>query len=119
MITLKIFLSLIVTVAFLILAFSSKYVYFKKLVLFFFYLLAIFFVISPESADVLSTFLGIKSSGSILILYISVGMLFLFFANLYMHNKKAEHKFTLLIRELAIRDAYKTGNNKKDDKANS
>lgn len=106
MIFIKLFLLVIVTLAFVIFAFSSKLGTLKKLVIIGGYAAVAFFILFPAYADRIAHLFSIKS-GTDLIVYIVLALIVLMVMILYVGQNKNSRMITKVIREIAKENAKK------------
>ncbi len=97
---------LILSIVFLLLALSSRFRTYQRLIIVAFYILLSFLIIFPQKADKIAAFFGI-GRGVDLIIYLSIAILSLIVAILYAKVKMNERALTKIIRTLAIMQAKK------------
>jgi len=102
----KIFLLVILTLGFLIFAFSIKLKNFQRMVVILGYLSLFVFIINPSLSDKVAHFFGI-GLGSSLITYIAIGVLSLVNVILFVDTKINKDAITKIVRDKAIKDAKK------------
>jgi hypothetical protein len=100
----KIVLLLIVALAFITIALANKYKTFNKVLIIFFFSVAAYFILFPQSSDNIAQLFGIEK-GANLALYLSVSILFLFVGSLYAKVKRQDRTITKIIRKRAL-DTY-------------
>ncbi len=101
MIFIKIFLILVLSVVFLLMALSSRYRTYQRLTVIFFYLFLAYLILFPKVADKIASFFGI-GRGVDLIIYLSIAILSLIVAVLYAKVKLNERAITKIVRDIAI-----------------
>ncbi len=101
MILVKIILLVILSLAFIIMAFMNKYKVLNKVLILFFFIIAVIFIIFPQQSDIVASVLGI-STGANLAVYLSVSILFLVVSSLYAKQKRQERMITRLVRKRAL-----------------
>lgn len=106
MIIVKIVLLLILSTAFIIVAFTNKYKILNKVLILFFFVITIIFVIFPQKSDIVASILGI-STGANLAIYLSVSILFLVVSSLYAKQKRQDRIITKIVRKRALDSAIK------------
>jgi len=106
MIFIKIFLLLLLTLGFIIFAFSMKLKNFQRLMVIIGYLTLFIFILNPALSDKVANFFGIDFGAS-LITYIAIGVLSLVNVILFVDTKINKDAITKIIREGAIKDARK------------
>jgi len=106
MIMIKIFLILVLTIAFVIFSFSSKLKIIQILSVIIGYLIIFLFIADPQYSDKVAHIFSIKS-GTDLVLYIVMSLTSLVNIVLYVGLKNDNKIITKIIREGAKRDAKK------------
>jgi hypothetical protein len=106
MIFIKFLLILILTIAFIIFAFSYKLRIFQKLSVISGYLLVFFFILYPQYSDTIAHLFSIKS-GTDLIIYIVVALSVLVNIVLYVGQNNTNRIITKIVRENAKEHAKK------------
>lgn len=101
MILVKIILLVILSLAFIIMAFTNKYKVLNKVLILFFFVITAIFIIFPQQSDIVASILGI-STGANLAVYLSVSILFLVVSSLYAKQKRQERMITRLVRKRAL-----------------
>tara|TARA_B100001063_G_scaffold198983_1_gene191683 strand:+ start:1533 stop:1862 length:330 start_codon:yes stop_codon:yes gene_type:complete len=107
MIIVKILLLALVAISFTIIASMNKYKILNKIIIVFFFFLSAYFIVFPTQSDVIASLLDIKS-GSNLVIYISVSLLFLFVVSLFSKVKRQDRVNTKLIRLRTLDNCVKT-----------
>jgi len=107
MIIVKILLLALVAISFTIIASMNKYKILNKIIILFFFFLSAYFIVFPTQSDVIANVLDIKS-GSNLVVYLSVGLLFLFVVSLFSKVKRQDRVNTKLIRLRSLDNCVKT-----------
>lgn len=106
MIFIKIFLIFILTLGFILFAFSSRWKIFQKLSILTGYFTILFFIIFPEIADKIAHIFSIKS-GTDLMVYITLALMSLISIVLYIKVKNNGKILTKIIRNEACKNARK------------
>ncbi|MDX1807960.1 MAG: DUF2304 family protein [Sulfurospirillaceae bacterium] len=106
MMIIKIFLILILTIAFVVFSFSTRLKVIQKLSVITGYCVIFLFVINPQYSDQVAQIFSIKS-GTDLVLYIVMSITSLINIVLYVGQKSNNRIITKIIREDAKRDAKK------------
>jgi hypothetical protein len=106
MIFLKVFLLLILTVAFVIFAFSMRLKSFQKLGVIGGYFILFVFIANPEYADIVATWFSIKN-GTDLVIYVVISITSLINIVLYVGQRNDNSMITTIIREGAKQNAKK------------
>ncbi len=101
MIFIKFFLIAILSVIFLLLALSSRFRTYQRIVVIFFYFFLAFLILFPKTADKVAALFGI-GRGVDLIIYLSIAVLSLIVAILYAKVKMNERAITKIVRDIAI-----------------
>ena len=104
MILFKIFLLLVLTVGFIIFAFSMRLRTFQKLVVITAYLILVIFIVFPEYADAIAHLFSIES-GTNLVIYIFIAVTTLIDIVLHVAERNDHIMITTMIREDAKRNA--------------
>ncbi len=104
MIFVKIFLIAVLSIVFLLVAFSSRYRTYQRMSVIFFYLFLAYLILFPKVADKVAQFFGI-GRGVDLIIYLAIAILSLIVAVLYAKVKMDERAITKIVREIAIIEA--------------
>ncbi|WP_456488417.1 DUF2304 family protein [Caminibacter pacificus] len=106
MILIKTVLIAILSIAFVLFAFSNKQKHFQKIVVFLGYFVLFVFIIKPKWSDTVANFFGIET-GAALIVYLSIALLSLISVIIYVNQKKQNEAITKIVREMGIKDAKK------------
>jgi len=106
MIIIKIFLILLLTIAFVIFSFSSKLKVIQKISVIVGYCVIFLFIADPQYSDKIAHIFSIKS-GTDLVLYIVMSITGLINIILYVGQKNNNRMITKIIREDAKRNAKK------------
>jgi hypothetical protein len=106
MIFVKILLILVLTISFLVFAFSLKLKNFQMLGVIFGYVTLFTFIIDPSLSDKVAHLLGI-GTGASLITYITIGLLSLIAIILFVDTKTNNDAITKIVRKIGIDDAKK------------
>ncbi len=104
MIFIKIFLIVVLSVVFLLVAFSSRFRTYQRMSVIFFYIFLAYLILFPKVADKVAHFFGI-GRGVDLIIYLAIAILSLIVAVLYAKVKMDERAITKIVREIAIIEA--------------
>ncbi len=104
MIFIKIFLIAVLSIVFLLMAFSSRYRTYQRITVIFFYLFLAYLILFPDVADKVAGFFGI-GRGADLIIYLAIAILSLIVAVLYAKVKINERAITKIVRDIAIMKA--------------
>ena len=104
MIFIKIFLISVLTLSFILFAFSSKWKIIQKLSILLGYFIILFFIIFPSAADKIAHLFSIKS-GTDLIVYITLALVNLISIILYIKVKNHNKILTKIIRDEACKNA--------------
>ena len=104
MIFVKIFLIAVLSIVFLLVAFSSRYRTYQRMSVIFFYLFLAYLILFPKVADKVAQFFGI-GRGVDLIIYLAIAILSLIVAVLYAKVKMDERAITKIVQEIAIIEA--------------
>jgi len=106
MIIVKLLLILILTLSFLVFAFSLKLKNFQILGVILGYLLLFLFIINPSLSDKVAHYFGI-GTGASLITYVSIGVLSLVSVIIFIDTKTNHDAITKIVRKIGIDDAKK------------
>jgi len=106
MIVIKIFLILVLTIAFIIFSFSSRLKVIQKLSVIIGYCVLFLFIANPQYSDKVAHIFSIKS-GTDLVLYIVMSITSLINIVLYVGQKNTNRIITKIIRESSKRHAKK------------
>jgi len=106
MIVIKLFLILVLSIIFIVFAFSSKLKVVQKLSVVIGYFVLFLFIVYPEYSDEVAKLFSI-GSGKDLVLYITVSLTSLMNVILYVGVKNNNRAITKIIREEAKKDAKK------------
>lgn len=106
MIFIKIFLIFMLTLSFVLFAFSSKWKIFQKLSILTGYFTTLFFIIFPKVADKIAHIFSIKS-GTDLMVYITLALMSLISIIIYIKVKNNGKILTKIIRNEACKNARK------------
>ena len=106
MVVLKLFLILVLTIGFIIFAFSSKLKTVQKMSVIVGYFILFLFILYPQYSDEVAQLFGI-GTGKDLIMYISISLMSLMSIVLYVGVKNNDGAITKLIREDAKKSAKK------------
>ena len=107
MIFIKILLLLMIAIAFTIIASMNKYKILNKLIILLFFFISAYFIVFPKQSDIVANLLDIKS-GSNLVVYISITLIFLFVVSLFSKVKRQDRVNTRLIRLRTLDNCVKT-----------
>lgn len=114
MIVIKIVLIFIMLLVFSVLAFSKKYKLCSKILTIISFFIVAYFISFPTHADIIAHAFGI-TSGTNLALYLSVSILFLISASLYVRIRRHDRYFTHIIRNRAIEKHYYNASNRDEN----